>query len=156
MQSSGEGEKTLSLVDNDELEETITMSSIVQKVDVLYAEPIWALNQRFAILNDGEQVIEASNPAAPIQLCESLRRSLRLIPLTGKAKNIAYRVYEQRLSELAKNIIEDTNLYLKQAGVLPNLRYTPPKASKAQPSPAASGGDWRGPRHGKPWSLAIR
>lgn len=128
---TGSGE--LSLVDNDALEETITLSTIVQKVDVLYAEPIWALNQRFAILNGGEQVTEASNPAAPIQLCESLRRALRLIPLTAKTKAVAYKVYEQRLSELAKNVIEDINDYLKQAGVLPNLRYTPPKVAPVNP-----------------------
>ena len=125
---SGGGSGELSLVDNDELEETITLSSMVQKIDVLYAEPIWALNQRFAILNGGEQVTEASNPAAPIQLCESLRRALRLIPLTSKTKSTAYRVYEQRLAELAKNVIEDINDYLKRAGVLPNLRYTPPRS----------------------------
>lgn len=127
LQSTG-GSTVLSLVDNDELEETITLSTMVQKVDVLYAEPIWALNQRFAILNGGEQVTEASNPAAPIQLCESLRRALRLVPLTSKTKSTAYRVYEQRLSELAKNVIEDINDYLKRAGVLPNLRYTPPRS----------------------------
>lgn len=126
---SGGGSGELSLVDNEDLEETITLSSMVQKIDVLYAEPIWALNQRFAILNGGEQVTEASNPAAPIQLCESLRRALRLIPLTSKTKNTAYRVYEQRLSELAKNVIEDINDYLKRAGVLPNLRYAPPRSA---------------------------
>lgn len=132
----GSGE--LSLVDNDELEETITLSTIVQKVDVLYAESIWALNQRFAILNGGEQVIEASNPAAPIQLCESLRRALRLIPLTVKTKSTAYKVYEQRLSELAKNVIEDINDYLKMAGVLPNLRYTPAKGAPVTQGGAVS------------------
>ena len=129
---SGGGSTELSLVDNDELEETITLSTIVQKVDVLYAESIWALNQRFAILNGGEQVTEASNPAAPIQLCESLRRALRLIPLTSKTKATAYKIYEQRLSELAKFIIEDINEYLKKAGVLPNLRYMPARSTPTQ------------------------
>lgn len=137
LQTSGDAPE-LSLVDNDELEETITLSSIVQKVDIHFAEPIWALNQRFAILNGGEQVIEASNPAAPIQLCESLRRALRLIPLTTRAKNIAYRTYEQRLGELAKSIVEDTNSYLKKAGVLPNLRYAPPSAKKSPQSGAGA------------------
>ncbi len=137
---SGSGSGELSLVDNDELEETITLSSIVQKVDVLYAEPIWALNQRFAILNGGEQVTEAGNPAAPIQLCESLRRALRLIPLTSKTKATAYKIYEQHLTDLAKRIVEDINEYLKRAGVLPNLRYTPPRTSQApQARPADTG-----------------
>lgn len=142
LQTSGGGE--LSLVDNDDLEETIALSSMVHKVDVLYAEPIWALNQRFAILNGGEQVTEASNPAAPIQLCESLRRALRLIPLTSKTKTTAYKVYDQRLGELAKSIIEDINEYLKQAGVLPNLRYMPAKATPSS-SPAGATGATTGP-----------
>lgn len=135
LQTNGGGE--LSLVDNDELEETIALSGMVHKVDVFYAEPLWALNQRFAILNGGEQVTEATNPAAPIQLCESLRRALRLIPLTSKTKTTAYKVYEQGLGNLAKSIVEDTNEYLKQAGVLPNLRYMP---AKAAPSPTPAGG----------------
>lgn len=136
LQTGSGGE--LSLVDNDELEETIALSSMVHKVDVFYAEPIWALNQRFAILNGGEQVTEASNPASPIQLCESLRRALRLIPLTSKTKTTAYKIYEQGLGNLAKSIIEDTNEYLKQAGVLPNLRYMPAKATPSS-TPASAG-----------------
>jgi hypothetical protein len=138
LQTSGSGE--LSLVDNDELEETIALSGMVHKVDVFYAEPIWALNQRFAILNGGEQVTEASNPAAPIQLCESLRRALRLIPLTSKTKTTSYKVYELSLGNLAKSIIEDINEYLKQAGVLPNLRYMPAKVTPTSTPAAGTGG----------------
>lgn len=120
-------EKELSLVDNDELEETITISTITQKMDVYYAEPLWALNQRFAILNGGEQVTEASNPSAPIQFCESMRRALKLVPLTQKAKSTAYFTYEKKLSQLVKSVVEDTNEYLRKAGVLPNLKYSPPR-----------------------------
>jgi len=105
------GGSELTLVDNEDLEETITISSATQKMDVYYAEPIWALN-----------------PAAPIQFCESLRRALRLIPLTQKAKATAYRVYEEKLSDLVKRVVETTNEYLRKAGVLPNLKYTPPRS----------------------------
>ncbi len=128
LEQSGEG-SALSLVDNDDLDETITISSITNKLDTYYAEPIWALNQRFAILNGGEQVTEASNPAAPIQMCESLRRALRLVPLTQKAKNTAYLTYDKTFSELVRLIIEDINAYLKKVGVLPNLKYAPPRSS---------------------------
>ncbi len=115
----------LSLVGNDDLEETIILSSMVQKLDTFYAEPLWALNQRLAILNSGERVTEASNPAAPIQLCESLRRAIRLVPMPILVKNTAYTVYEKDLSAIVKNIIEDINEYLKESGILPNLRYMP-------------------------------
>lgn len=132
LQDSSDQRLELSLVDNDDLEETITLSSIVQKIESDYAEPIWALNQRFAILNGGAQVIEASNPATPIQLCESLRRALRLITLSARVKGVVYRVYEQRMPEMSKAIIEDINGYLKNSGILPNLRYTTPQATKRE------------------------
>ncbi len=122
----------LSLVNNDDLEETITISTITQKMDVFFAEPLWALNQRFAALRNGEAVIEASNPAAPVQLCESLRRALRLIPLTNRTKQVAYRTYEQLLTALARAVIEDCNDYLKRSGVLPRLRYVPPARKKVE------------------------
>lgn len=130
----------LTLVDNDELEETIAISTMTQKMDVYYAESIWALNQRFAILNGGEQVTEATNPATPIQFCESLRRALRLIPLTQRAKATAYQSYEKTLNDLVKAVLADTNEYLRAVGVLPNLKYSPPRSSAKkpeEPAPAA-------------------
>lgn len=132
----GRGEESeLSLVDNDELDEVITISTISQRLDTDFAEPIWALNQRLALLNDGEQVTEASNPASPIQFCESLRRAIRLIPLSAKAKTVAYKTYENKLADLVKSVVEDINQYLKKAGVLPNLRYAPPRKTKTHPGP---------------------
>ena len=120
----------LSLVGNEDLEETIILSSMVQKLDTFYAEPIWALNQRFAILNGGERVTEAGNPATPIQLCESLRKALRLVPMPASVKAIAYSTFEKGLSELVKNIVEDINSYLKSVDILPHLKYMPAASSK--------------------------
>lgn len=120
----------LSLVDNEDLDEMIVLTSITSKMDSYFAEPIWALNQRFAILNGGEQVTEAGNPAAPIQLCESLRRALRLIPLTAKAKTICYRTYEEHLTGFVGSVVDELNAYFKRSGILPNLKYMPPASSR--------------------------
>ncbi|SMF02287.1 HrpA-like helicases [Alteromonadaceae bacterium Bs31] len=116
----------LSLVDNEDLEETIAISSITQRADSYFAEPLWALNQRFAVLNGGEHVTEASNPASPIQFCESLRKALKLVPLDPKSKQLAYKVYDDELIKILKNITEEVNQYLKQVGVLPHLKYSMP------------------------------
>ena len=121
----GEGD-TLSLVDNEDLEETIAISSIAQRADSFFAEPLWALNQRFAVLNGGEHVTEASNPASPIQFCESLRKALRLLSLDPSVKQLAYRVYDDQLIKTIQDISEDINRYLKQEGVLPHLKYSAP------------------------------
>lgn len=119
----------LSLVGNEELEETIAISSITQRADAYFAEPLWALNQRFAVLNGGEHVTEANNPAAPIQFCESLRKALKLLPMSNRAKSVAYKVYDDQLLGLIKTVSEEINSYLKQQGVLPNLRYKAPSGN---------------------------
>lgn len=119
----------LSLVGNEELEETIAISSITQRADAYFAEPLWALNQRFAVLNGGEHVTEANNPAAPIQFCESLRKALKLLPMSNRTKSVAYKVYDDQLLGLIKTVSEEINSYLRQQGVLPNLRYKLPSGN---------------------------
>ena len=119
----------LTLVGNEDLEETIAITSLAQRADGFFAEPIWALNQRFAVLNGGRQVTETNNPAAPIQLCESLRKCLELIKLKTEDKIIAYKVFDTQLLNLTRLIIEDINHYLKSNGILPNLKYTVPSRS---------------------------
>lgn len=116
----------LALLGNEDLEEAIAITSLTQRADSYFAEPLWALNQRFAVLNGGEHVTESTNPASPIQLCESLRKALKLIPSNNKVKNLAYKVYDSQLLNVTRDITEDINGYLKSQGILPHLRYTSP------------------------------
>lgn len=116
----------LSLIDNQALEETIAISSITHKADSYFSESLWALNQRFSILNDGETVSEASNPVSPIQLCDSLRRALRLLNIDARMKILAYKIFDLQVNPLVKVIISDCNNYLIENGILPNLKYQLP------------------------------
>lgn len=119
----------LSLLGHDQLEEAIAISSITQRADEYFAEPLWALNQRFSVLNGGQRVTEANNPASPIQFCESLRKALKLVPMSPKTKNLAYKVYDDQLIPIMQGISEEINRYLKQNEILPNLKYAPPSGS---------------------------
>lgn len=116
----------LSLLGNDELEEAIAISSITQRADEYFAEPLWALNQRFSVLNGGQRVSESNNPAAPIQFCESLRKALKLVPMNSKVKNLAYKVYDDQLISIMQQISEEINHYLQQHEILPNLKFALP------------------------------
>jgi len=142
-EASGE----LSLVGNEELEESISMSSIAQRADTYYAEPIWALNQRMAVLNRGEHVTEQSNPAAPVQFCDSLRKALKVLPLKLNAKLLAYREFDDKLLQLLREVLQDTNTYLKEKGILPHLKYSLP--SQSAPSSSLSNADSDAVNHGE-------
>ena len=138
-------ETNFSIIENDELEESIAISSISQRIDTYFAEPLWALNQRFAVLNNGEPVTDASNPVAPIQFCDALKRSLKLLELSAKARSLAYKVFDLQLMSLFKLVSEDINSYLQQQGILPNLKFSLPRGN-APKSYLAEDGDAFGRR----------
>lgn len=115
----------LSLVDNEDLEETIAISSVTHRAENHYAETLWALNQRFSVLNNGSKVDDRSNPAGPIQYCESLRKGLKRANLKTATKIIAYKVFDQEVVSQLADALEDVNQYLRGKGILPDLRYHP-------------------------------
>lgn len=115
----------LSLVDNEDLEETIAITSITHRAENHYAESLWALNQRLAVLNNGEKVDDRSNPAGPVQYCESLRKSLQRTALSTKSKIIIYKLFDREVMVQLAEPLQEINQYLVGKGILPNLRHRP-------------------------------
>lgn len=115
----------LSLVDNDDLEETIAISSITHRAESALAEPLWTLNQRFSVLNGGEKIVDKCNPASPVQYCESLRKALKLLNLDNKSKILSYKLLDREFMPHLSGLLEETNKLLIKEGILPNLHYTP-------------------------------
>ncbi|GAB1264450.1 DUF1631 domain-containing protein [Aurantivibrio infirmus] len=114
----------LSLVDNEDLEETIALSSVAHRAEEHYGEELWFLNQRFAALNDGDKVSESNNPVSPVQFCEALRKALKVLSINTKSKIIAYKIFDKEFITKIDDILREINLYLSNKNILPNLRYT--------------------------------
>lgn len=131
--NTGHGDE-LSIVDNLDLEESLILSRIVQVVDTALAEPLWALNQRMALINGGEPVREVSNPSSPVQLCESLRKACKLIPMNIDAAKTALNTFSEQLHQVSTDIVADTNQYLADAGLMSDLQYrkSKPKVAKRE------------------------
>lgn len=143
--ASSDGE--LSIVDNLELEESLVLSAIVQTVDNELAEPLWALNQRMALINGGEPVREASNPCAPVQFSESMRKACKLVPMNIPAAKTVLNIFGKQLGRIASDVVGETNRYLGEQGLMQDLQYrkTKPKVAKRKPlegeADALVGGD---------------
>ena len=114
----------LSPVDNAGLEETIAISSITQREENKYADLLWALNQRYALLNDGHKVSDKSNPIGPVQFFESLRKALKLFSFDTKVKLIAYQVFDEIFMSRLQEVLDKNNSYLQSSGLLANLRQS--------------------------------
>ena len=115
----------LSLVEHSDLEETIAITSITHRADNFFAEQLWALQQRLALLNDGDKIEERSNPASPVQFCEALRKVLSHLDVDVKTKIIGYKVFDQDVIGLLDGLYAELNDYLIRQNLLPNLRFAP-------------------------------
>ncbi len=125
----------LSLVEHSDLEETIAITSITHRADNFFAEQLWSLQQRLALLNDGEKIDERANPASPVQFCESLRKVLSNIEINVKTKIIGYKIFDQEVIGLLDGLYIELNDYLIRQNLLPNLRFVP----GADQAPASGG-----------------
>lgn len=115
----------LSLVEHSDLEETIAITSITHRAEGFYAEQLWALQQRLALLNDGEKLDERSNPASPVQFCEALRKVLSSLDMDAKTKIIGYKIFDQEVVGQLEALYDEINQYLIHQNLLPNLRFVP-------------------------------
>ena len=115
----------LSLVEHSDLEETIAITSITHRADNMLSEPLWALRQRLALLNDGEKIEDAGNPVASVQFCEALRKVLSNLEVDVKTKIIGYKFFDQDLVSQLDGLYGQMNDYLSRQNLLPNLRFNP-------------------------------
>src|SRR5690606_23047268 len=129
----------LSLVEHADLEETIAITSITHRADAFYGEVLWALQQRLALLNDGEKIDERSNPASPVQFCEALRRVLGSMDVDVKTKIIGYKTFEEEVIRALDGLYEALNQYLISQQLMPNLRFVAHRAEDGQVEQADSG-----------------
>ncbi len=127
----------LSLVEHSDLEETIAITSITHRADNTFAGQLWALQQRLALLNDGEKIEERTNPASPVQFCEALRKVLGNLEMDIKTKILAYKVFDQELVAALDSLYIELNDYLIRQNLLPNLRFVP---NAGEGKAAATGG----------------
>ncbi len=127
----------LSLVDNEDLEETIAVSSVSNRAEGEYGEILWFLNRRMAALNGLEVIESKCNPVGPIQFGESLRKCLKNVEIPLKGKILAYKIFDKFFTPKLSEIYEEVNQYLLDQGILSNLSY----AAASGGGVAGSGGD---------------
>ncbi len=116
-------DKIWSLIDNDELEETIAIKTIAHESNIEFQDELWRLEKRFGSINGGETVDEHNNPISPLQFCVALRSSLTLTTLNTESKLTAYKVFASLIYKYLEPLYSTTNEYFISEGILPNLRY---------------------------------
>jgi hypothetical protein len=124
-----------SLVDDDVLEETISIRSLSSEANQLHKDKIWQLEQRLTFLNKGLPINESSNPMSPLQFFSALRFGLKKAPIDISGKIVCYKSLSECLIKRYANLLNIVNTILIQEDILPGLNYANQHSSIAGNEP---------------------
>ena len=125
---------SLSLVQNDELEETVALDAMVAKVMSRDAMALGHLTTRLnAVIS--KKLDDKSNPLGPTLLSEYFLDACSGLGVEIKVKLIILKLFEKYVLGSCDMLYAEANQALVAAGVLPELRSAP---ARSQQRPAAS------------------
>ncbi|PCJ34123.1 MAG: hypothetical protein COA99_14940 [Moraxellaceae bacterium] len=121
----------LSLVQNDDLEESVAIESMVARAVNSNATSLMQLTMRLDALTMGVTVTAANNPLSPKHLCEAFQLAAKDLACDIKYKLVIYKLFEQNVLKNFNKVADNSNCLLAKAGVLTDLKDTPRKLVKA-------------------------
>jgi hypothetical protein len=130
------GSIELSLVADNELEESLAITSMIGKNESRLARDLFAVNQRLSVICGGLKIDDASNPVGPAALAQAFRQAMRELSADMRVKLIIYKLFDRYVLSALEELYQEINAELIRAGVLPQLRH---EAGRGASAKAASG-----------------
>lgn len=129
----------LSLVNDEELEESLAENIAVAHADRLMSSEASALTRRLAIIDGiAEGAPPPANPLAASVISEAFKSAMKKVadlPIT--AKMIVFKLFDRHVLALLSEILVEVNLTFVDAGVLPDLK---PAVVKSKDDGVSQGG----------------
>ena len=135
----------LSLVDDQELEESLAVSSMVAKAENRLQRSLYQINQRLGVIIGGGKVEDSNNPIGPAVLGQAFRIAVKEFQVNVQVKLIIYKLFDRYVMAGLEPLYEEVNIELIRAGVLPQIRHVLPQGSRPMPPPSGAGAGQLGP-----------
>lgn len=126
----------LSLVDDQELEESLAVTSMVAKAENRLTRAMYQLNQRLSVIIGGGKVEDSNNPIGPAALGQAFRVAVREFDVNVQVKLIVYKLFDRYVMTGLEPVYDEVNVELIRAGVLPQVRHSIPQGTR-NPNPVA-------------------
>lgn len=114
--------ETLSLVQNDELEEQVAVDGMVNKAQSRFAQALQQLSIRIDSLLPYIRVLDEQNPLAPRRLCEAFLQACSDIEVDIRVKLVVLKLFDKMVLESIGELYDQANQLLADLGVLPGLQ----------------------------------
>jgi hypothetical protein len=122
----------LSLVAENELEESLAITSMTAKNESRLARDLFAVNQRLSVICGGIKIEDSTNPVAPAALAQAFRQAMRELAAEMRVKLIIYKLFDRYVLSALEELYQEINTELVRAGVLPQLRHEVVRGESAE------------------------
>ncbi|WP_130617801.1 DUF1631 domain-containing protein [Dyella amyloliquefaciens] len=117
------GTAELSLVADNELEESLAITSMIGKNETRLTRELFAVNQRLSVIYGGLKIEDGTNPIGPAALSQAFRSAMRELNAEMRVKLIIYKLFDRYVLASLDELYQEINAELIRAGVLPQLRH---------------------------------
>ncbi len=112
----------LMLVNNDDLEETVAITNMINKLEAAAKEELFALDKRVGLLIGDPSLERHENPLGPKAVCEAAKHACRQVESGIEVKLIILKLFDKLVVSTVPALYQTINDYLVQAGILPEIR----------------------------------
>ncbi|MCO6412022.1 MAG: DUF1631 domain-containing protein [Thiogranum sp.] len=144
-----EGNSELGLVDKNDLEEDLAVSSMVNKIRGNCTQTLYALDRRIGFLIGDPDLERWQNPMGPESICDAFREAADRIETGLEIRLVIFKLFDQYVVTHMDALYKEVNQHLIKLGVLPEIKTVIRKSSYALPpssQPAGNSGAQGGAR----------
>ncbi len=134
------GTAELSLVADNELEESLAITSMIGKNETRLTRELFSVNQRLSVIYGGLKIEDSSNPVGPAALSQAFRLAMRELNAEMRVKLIIYKLFDRYVLASLDELYQEINAELIRAGVLPQLRQEVARGGAAGRTGGAAAG----------------
>ncbi len=120
---------SLTLVQNDTLEQEVAISGMITKARTNCQEAIYHLTTRLDYLVPRITIDQENNPLDPEQICRSFAKACELLDINIKAKIIIFKQFDRLVISKLIKVYSAANELLINSGVLPKITRSINKAA---------------------------
>lgn len=130
-------EDAMTLVEDEILEESLAVSSMIEKGGNLFRKELFSLDKRFAALLETPDEPVEGNPVAPQAICRTFETVMKTLHLEFQVKLLVYKLFDNLALSGFGGVYAELNAYLIGEGVLPVIAK-PKRRTGGGPIPGGS------------------
>ena len=131
----------LSLVADDDLEETLKFNEMAAKLRRICDDEMSALDQRIGVLLGDAELQAEENPLSPQAICDAYKKTCRKLVESVPVRGLFLKLFDDHVVDELRSMYKTVNELLVQNAILPKIRFGAAKKSDGKAPKGKKGKD---------------